>query len=879
MSLTKKNGMARLVLLATAVLAAATARAATITVTSLENSGAGTLRQAILDANSGDIITFDTTAMGGNSITVYSGINLGKQLTLDGEDKQVVIGASGGFIIFYSDATGSGSIIRNLSLVNCGQAIYLYQADNVQILNCRLGVDWSDTDLGNSWGIMAHECDGVIIGAPGQGNVISGNSEYGIVLRNSSRAVIQGNRIGTNAAGTLAMPNQIGIRVLDGSFSTLIGGDRTAGEGNVISGNSMHGVEISNSDGYGGTGEPATGNTLAGNTIGLSLNQGARIQNNTHGVLLSYAPYNQIGLPEAGKGNVIAGNGNYNLIVQYSSFTRVQNNRVGINEYDSVSFTNNYGMAISESSGCLIGGDRQVSAYERNIISGHNISGRFGINCGAANAMGNTISGNIIGLDSTGTVARPNSIGIYLSGRQSCVGGANTGGAYGNLISGNAEVGLDIRGRENVVLGNWIGLNAAGDAALANGIGLSLTGTASVYNEIGDGTAAGRNVISGNAQEGIKCSAGFGHRILNNYIGTSADGLQQVSNQRYPVRLYGAAGCLIGQESAGNLICGRSGWQGVNMTSPECAGNTLVANSFNLLADGSLAPEAITASVIMEIGPHDNSVGLRSSGVGNLLVGADNAIALYSGTTVNNGFFGNTICGFTNTITALGISLNSGANNGKAAPVIAAALASLISGTSGANDYIQIFRSNRAEGYAGGSLALLGTTAADVSGDWSWTPSGLVYGDVVTALATDPAKNTSQFSNNVSVEGLATPTPTPTPVISPTPTATNTATPAATGTPSNPLANADLAGKAVVAFPNPAKDRMTFVFHLEAAAKVEIRLYNLAGEQVAALSGDFAAGRGQSLAWNLSGIAPGVYVARMLVNGNEKAKAKVAVVK
>jgi hypothetical protein len=72
---------------------------------------------------------------------------------------------------------------------------------------------------------------------------------------------------------------------------------------------------------------------------------------------------------------------------------------------------------------------------------------------------------------------------------------------------------------------------------------------------------------------------------------------------------------------------------------------------------------------------------------------------------------------------------------------------------------------------------------------------------------------------------------------------------------------------------------MTFVFHLDAAARVEIHLYNLAGEQVAALSGNFAAGRGQSLVWNLADVAPGVYVCRMAVAGGGKAKIKVAVVK
>ncbi len=83
----------------------------------------------------------------------------------------------------------------------------------------------------------------------------------------------------------------------------------------------------------------------------------------------------------------------------------------------------------------------------------------------------------------------------------------------------------------------------------------------------------------------------------------------------------------------------------------------------------------------------------------------------------------------------------------------------------------------------------------------------------------------------------------------------------------------------MLAFPNPARDRMNFVFHLDSAARVEIRIYNLAGEQVAALSGNFAAGRGQSLVWELKDAAPGVYVARMSVDGSAKTTLKVAVVR
>lgn len=83
----------------------------------------------------------------------------------------------------------------------------------------------------------------------------------------------------------------------------------------------------------------------------------------------------------------------------------------------------------------------------------------------------------------------------------------------------------------------------------------------------------------------------------------------------------------------------------------------------------------------------------------------------------------------------------------------------------------------------------------------------------------------------------------------------------------------------MLAFPNPAKGLMTFVFHLDEAARVEIRIYNLAGEQVVSLTDDFPAGRGQSLRWDLTGRAAGVYLARMLVDGTEKSKLKLAVVK
>src|SRR2546426_7215505 len=83
--------------------------------------------------------------------------------------------------------------------------------------------------------------------AAGAGNVISGNSGAGIFLTDTTPSVttgtnIQGNLIGTNAAGTAAIANvQGGIVVASGSHNNTIGGT-TAAARNVISGNGSDGI-------------------------------------------------------------------------------------------------------------------------------------------------------------------------------------------------------------------------------------------------------------------------------------------------------------------------------------------------------------------------------------------------------------------------------------------------------------------------------------------------------------------------------------------------------------------------------------------------------------------------------------------------------------
>jgi len=145
-------------------------------------------------------------------------------------------------------------------------------------------------------------------------NVISGNTESGIELGPSHDAVISGNYIGTNAAGTSALPNgRDGIETTD--FSSLINLiERPTISGNVISGNRVEGFLAT---------VPSTslGLTpmnvhLTGNVIGLDPTRTFAIPNGSDGVFLANYDDSVV------SGNVISGNGRHGIWVYYFDMGR-----------------------------------------------------------------------------------------------------------------------------------------------------------------------------------------------------------------------------------------------------------------------------------------------------------------------------------------------------------------------------------------------------------------------------------------------------------------------------------------------------------------------------------------------------------------------------
>ena len=110
-------------------------------------------------------------------------------------------------------------------------------------------------NLSNGITVTGH--DNLIGGdASGEGNIVSGNERHGIELYFTEGNVVMGNIIGADASGTVAIPNE-----LDGIFTqadNLTIGGLGGGEGNIIFGNGRHGVQLYDTSG------PAT---LSGNTI------------------------------------------------------------------------------------------------------------------------------------------------------------------------------------------------------------------------------------------------------------------------------------------------------------------------------------------------------------------------------------------------------------------------------------------------------------------------------------------------------------------------------------------------------------------------------------------------------------------------------------
>ena len=256
----------------------------------------------------------------------------GNYIGMDATGNKAVPNQASG--IFMGGLSSDNAISGNVISGNEGYGIFVTNTVDNIISGNDIGPDAAGT---NSPGIQTYgigvftDTSGNIIGgvAAGAGNVLSGNTTYGIYIfgPDVNSNYVRGNLIGTDVAGTNALPNGgWGIGIWNYANNNIIGGT-TAGARNVISGNTGYGYGIAI-----GT---ANSNVVEGNYIGTDISGKAAIPNGFAGVAVeSGSVGNLIGGTAAGAGNVI--DYNYIGVAVYQSNTT--NNSIRANSI----FANNW---------------------------------------------------------------------------------------------------------------------------------------------------------------------------------------------------------------------------------------------------------------------------------------------------------------------------------------------------------------------------------------------------------------------------------------------------------------------------------------------------------------------------------------------------------
>src|SRR5581483_9280429 len=360
---------ARFVVLGAVVAAAVSASAgvasaATFSVTSTADSGPGSLRQAIVDANAHagvDSIRFALPGSGVRTITVTSGAlpAVTDPVVIDARTQPgytdfplVRLDNGGGKWTGLKIETGQSKVL-GLEVTRFRVGIRL-AGDGNTVAACFIGTDAGGTaGLGNTTGVRVESGSGNTIGGTvsGTANVISGNT-VGVQLTGPSTidTKIAGNRVGTDSAGSVAWPNTVGIRIASGSTGNVVGGSGTPLARNIVSGNAT-GIDV--------TGSTTTGNTVVGNYVGTDAAGTGPISNGEGVLIEGGASANTIGGTTSGSRNVISGNSvdGVHFTGSGTAGNRILRSYVGTDAGGSARLANEQGIVIGAgATGNTVGG-------------------------------------------------------------------------------------------------------------------------------------------------------------------------------------------------------------------------------------------------------------------------------------------------------------------------------------------------------------------------------------------------------------------------------------------------------------------------------------------------------------------------------------------
>lgn len=330
---------------------------------------------------------------------------------------------------------------------------------------------------------------------------------------------------------------------------------------------------------------------LVGNHVGVAADGVTAVPNATYGIELSGGAAGvTIGGGGSGERNVVSGNTGVGILVQLATGTRILGNYIGTTSNGATALPNEVGVVVVIADGTIVGGAVPV---ERNVISGNTEVGveLVGL-CGCGPELTRVI-GNYVGTNAAGTAAVANGVGVVVrAGLGIVVGG--TGPGAGNVISGNAQDGVQVlgEGSERIeISGNRVGTTPAGTAALPNGrdgIALlpdpALGGAGPRRTVVGSDAPGAGNLISGNGRHGVYL---FRTRqetqVVRNLIGVDASGGGSIGNGGDGILLERTSRLTVRENTIANS--GRSGVVMMPRTTAN-VGNVLTGNA--IFANGGV---------------------------------------------------------------------------------------------------------------------------------------------------------------------------------------------------------------------------------------------------------------------------------------------------
>ena len=736
-----------------------------LAVTNLNDSGAGSLRQAIHDANvhpGADVISFGVagtiTLTSGALPTITGTVNVQGNTAPGFAGQPLVAINCNGFAGLQFGPGSTGSALRSLAIDNAaGAGVTLNGGGFTTIVGDYIGLRLDGST------VAANTGDGLQLNASSfntiTSNVIGGNGANGIDLNVSSFNTIQTNSIGTNAAGTLARGNgQNGILVTTFSILNTIGGTATGGndptngvfdrppQGNLISGNSANGVLIN-----GGS----ILNTLEGNFIGTAASGDSALGNTLDGVAINHADLNTLAGCTLTQDpfiyyNVISGNGGNGLRITNSNDTTVQGNFFGLGANNLTPVGNQLNGVVVEGSSArtVMGGPIPLG----NVVAANGQNGIVVKDTASFFTSYNTFCG--LAAFQTYTNLGNHADGMLIT---------TTGGNIlirTNVITENGNDGIEVSGAASGVriAGNLIGLDTNGNAAMGNvNNGVEVDGNA--HDIIIGGPQATFNIIphnaiSANGGNGVAID-GTAHNVQVNFgnFGTNLIGQSALGNAGAGIFIgAGAYSNTIGSTDS-NLPTVISGNHGDGIHMVGTTGNTVVGTRIGTTAFGTLAL-GNTGNGILLTNSSNNTIGGTAGGQANVIAfNGENGVFVASGS--HDDIRGNSIFGNT----SLGIDLALGANQNQAAPVVADVRTLggifLVTGTltSTPNSvFIIDFFANDTGGpsgriYLGSAVAVTNRVGVATYLFVGLRPAGGAH--IITATATDLQHNTSEFSGTV----------------------------------------------------------------------------------------------------------------------------------